>query len=167
MGQAHVFLPAFLDVAMSTMPYFAFGYYLKVSNILNMRVSNSYGVIIFLALYALSSYLIAIIPYRIGFRDNLLEEGGVAMYAVTMLGSVSMIYLCKSFVHLPILSWIGKYSLILLCLHHMVYRPVMVLFPDSLIIVAGVTVAICCVLIPPMVRFLPWFTGHANLIKER
>lgn len=166
MGQSNMFVPAFFDVAMSTMPYFAFGYYLKKSNFLNGMVSNSYSVILFIALYALSSFLLSIIPCRIGFRDNLLEGGG-AMYVVTTLGSVSMMYLCKSFVHLPILSWIGKYSLLLLCLHHMVYRPVMVLFPGRSIIVAGGTVAICCVLIPPMVRFLPWFTGHANLIKER
>lgn len=64
----------------------------------------------------------------------------------------------------------GKYSIVLLCIHHLIYRPLKVvcmqLFGDgSAIVIALMTLAISTAMIPLCKRYIPWFIAQKDLIK--
>lgn len=85
---------------------------------------------------------------------------------------IAVLLLCKMLKHLPVVSYCGRYSIILLCLHHMIYRPVTLGLRVSGIedvyipyISAIITVALCVAMIPLCLKFIPMFIAQKDLIK--
>ena len=66
----------------------------------------------------------------------------------------------------------GRYSIILLCTHHMIYRPVKVVLSHLncdetyfTIFVSIVTLLLSTALIPVCKKYIPCFTAQKDLIK--
>ena len=172
LGDKEIFVSLFLDVAMTTLPFFAFGYYLKKSNILYPNKADKYNISI-----AIILWIIALIiesqssNLRVSFHYNHIS---LLAYITSITSTISFIFLCKSIKKLPFFSYIGKYSIILLCVHHMIYRPVKILLQSTNIeiinneyAVAFITLFISTLCIPACIKYIPHFVAQKDLIKEK
>ena len=107
---------------------------------------------------------------RLSMHYNKIE--GWATWPISLISVVSMIYLCKAVRSLPFITNVGRYSIVILCVHHMIYRPLIVLFsripmPESIStawLVALVTILISALCIPIFKRYLPWAIAQKDLL---
>ena len=171
LGKQGIFVPLFLDVAMTALPLFTFGYYLKKSNILYPNKYDKYNIPIAITFWAIAFFLVTTTHYRLSLHYNGLE--GWSTYIISIASVLSILFLCKSIKRLPFISYIGRYSIVLLCVHHMIYRPVKVLLRTTEISainneysVAAVTLLLSALCIPLCIKFIPYFTAQKDLIKN-
>lgn len=170
LGYCDVILPMFIDVALTALPFFAFGYYLKRLNILQDNKSRVCNLLIAIVLWGGSLALEQFTDTRLSMHYNKIE--GWATWPVSLISVVSMIYLCKAVRSLPFITYVGRYSIVILCVHHMIYRPLIVLFsripmPEAIStawLVALVTILISALCIPIFKRYLPWAIAQKDLL---
>ena len=165
LGHKGLFLPMYLDVAMTCLPFFALGYYIKIWQILDKARENT-GMVLGIIMLILSM----IIPSRISLHYNIME--GVNSYIAGLLIAFGLLFICKKIKSLPFVSYCGRYSIVLLCVHHMIYRPLMVLLPKTGIeilssnwSIAIITLLLSVACIPVCKKLIPWFVAQKDLIK--
>lgn len=170
LGYKDYFVPLFLDVAMTSLPFFTFGYYLKKSNILYPNKYDKYNLLISFSFWGVSFLLTNVTHYRLSLHYN--GVNGWSTYFIAIASVMSILFLCKRIKRLPILSYIGRYSIILLCVHHMIYRPVTVILRitnidwlNNIYVIAGITLLLSTLCIPLCIRFIPHFVAQKDLIK--
>ena len=170
LGQKGFIAPMFMDVAMTALPFFAAGYYLKKTTLIYPIKYDKYNLLFIIALW-ITTFLLSQYTYiRISFHYNIIE--GTFTYLASLIGTLLIILICKSIKSLPFISYCGRYSLVLLCVHHMIYRPLMVLLPKtgiellsnnwSIAIIPLLLSALC---IPVCKKLIPWFVAQKDLIK--
>ena len=171
MGYCDVFIPMFIDVAFTALPFFAFGYYLKISNLLSTNRSDKYNLIFAFALWGISFLLFQTTTHRLSLHYNKIE--GWSTYIIAVVSVLSILYVCKSIKRLPYISYVGRYSIVLLCVHHLINRPLTVLLSkiwasNSYLteIVALCTILLSTLCIPFLKRYLPWAIAQKDLINN-
>ena len=125
LGNLGIFIPMYLDVAMTTLPYFYMGYLLNRTNLLYPNRFDKYNILLALIGYGIT-YLITIYfdaPHP-SFHYNIIHGNIALNYIGSFTCVIAVLLLCKTIKHLPIVSYCGRYSIIILCIHHMVNRPV-------------------------------------------
>ena len=163
-GKHEIFIPAFIDVAMTSLPFFALGYYIKNSGILQL---NRFICII---IGSLLLFLMNYIPYRISLHYNIIE--GFNSYAASIVIAFAILYLSAGIKKLPFVNYFGKNSLVPLCVHHMIYRPIAIIlqglnieYMDNKYLVAIITLTISSICIPIFTKVAPHFVGQKDFIK--
>lgn len=166
----HVFVPLFIDVALTALPFFTFGYYLKKTEILYPNKYDKYNLLFALLFWSIAFILTKTTHYRLSLHYNGLE--GWSTYIISITSVLSVLFLCKIIKRIPLVTYMGRYSIILLCTHHMIYRPVKVILSQFncdetylSIIVAIITLLLSTALIPICKKYIPWFTAQKDLIK--
>lgn len=166
----HWFVPLFIDVAFTALPFFVFGYYLKRTSILYPNRYDKYNWLFALILWGVAFVLTKTTHFRLSFHYNGLE--GWSTYVISVTSVLSILFLCKIIKRIPIVSYMGRYSIILLCTHHLIYRPVRVILNKmgcegelQSIAVAAIALFLSTALIPLCIKYIPWFTAQKNLIK--
>ena len=167
-------LPFLLDVSITAIPFFYFGYLLKKSDIL---LPNKYDK--YLPLYAVGFYAVAfIIDYFFDLRYyvhyNIIEGNFIIIILLSICSALSVILLCKWIKRVPIISYIGRYSIIALCIHNFINRPVEHILAHTPLasineggyFTALFTIAITIGCIPICIKFIPYFTAQKELIKS-
>lgn len=171
LGKESVFLPLFWDVSLTALPYFYMGYLLTKTSLLFPNKYDKYALFIAIICYGIT-YVICVCfdnPYM-SFHYNRMHGNLILNYIGSFSCVIAILMLCKMIKSLPIVSYCGRYSIMLLCLHHLIYRPLQ-LFANKIHgggshwIIPMLTVAICIALIPACKRFIPWFTAQKDLIK--
>lgn len=130
LGYCDIILPMFIDVAFTALPFFVFGHYLKRLDVLQNNHSR-YNLLFAAVLWGISLMLEHLTDTRLSMHYNIIE--GWATWPLSLIQVVSMIYLCKVVRTVPFITYAGRYSLVILCVHHMIYRPLIVLFSGILI----------------------------------
>lgn len=120
----HAFIPLFFDVALTSLPFFAFGYYLKRTPILFPNKYDKYNFLFALFFWGIAFTLTKTTHFRLSLHYNGLE--GWSTYVISITSVLSILFLCKIIKRLPFVSYFGRYSIIPLCVHHLIYRPVKV-----------------------------------------
>lgn len=165
-----IFLPCEMDVAMTAIPFFYMGYLLKRTNLLVPNQCDRYS-LLFASLLLGGAFCME--RYcdvgHIGFHSNIYRGCFVLDVLNAICSVLAVLLICKRIKHLPIVSFCGRYSIILLCTHHMYYRPLMVLFSKvstaySVYITFVLTVILCIISIPLCKRFIPQFSAQKDLI---
>lgn len=165
-------LPMFIDSSMTLLPFFACGYFMnKNINLLQPNKSDKYtGLIIIL-----SFVLVYFLPVGAGFKTN--HFGTISfltLYPCGFLGTMGVIYCAKYFKTLPLISYWGRYSIMILVTHRMVYQlyhPILMYFMGGANVWLIVFVNLLCtmlsyqLLIPLMKKILPYVTAQKDLIK--
>lgn len=172
LGKNEVFVPMMMDVAMTALPLFYCGYILKKSGILypNEKV-DKFNIPISLGLYAVA-YLCAIFigEGRFGFHYNHIQGNALLAYVLSIILVLSILFLCKTIRRLPVISYFGRYSIIPLCVHHLIYRPLIYfcnIYAPGITgwFVPVVTLLLCLACIPFCKRFLPYVTAQKDVIR--
>lgn len=170
LGKQGIFVPLFLDVAMTALPLFAFGYYLKRSNMIYSNKWDRYSILSAFVFWLISLTMELNFAQRVSFHYNIIH---INSYFTGVVSTLSILFLCKCINKAHFLSYIGRYSIVLLCVHHMIYRPVKVLLQTTEISAmnneysaAAVTLLLSALCIPLCIKYIPHFIAQKDLIKE-
>ncbi len=173
MSTSGINLPAFTDTALSCMPFFCFGYLLtRYTDVLTPNITDKY-IPLWLIILAGVTFYFRGGEEGMGFSPN---ETAVNIIIGGCAGSLAVLLLSKRIKRLPLVSYWGRYSIIILCTHILVIKPTWLILRHvglAEIVTAGwgclVTLTIVMfsylAIIPLCVKYIPWFTAQKDLIK--
>lgn len=166
-------LPLYLTQALNGLPFFFIGYLLRSTSILLPNRLDRFNLPIALLLISIGAgiCLIAGFTPRLDFFQNHCDGGWLLFYivALTMVGGSLM--LCKSIGWLPIVSYLGRYSIIVLGLHQLLLfllRWAQVPLTEHKLMgwsLCSAVLLICWIAIPLLTRLLPFFTAQKDIFS--
>ena len=166
-----ILLPCCVDAAFVCLPFFYFGYLLKRSDILLPGRYDRYNLLFAFALFAVAYFIDRYSHPILFFHDREISGNMLAVIFLPLTSVVALLMLCKAVKRLPVISYFGRYSIIPLCIHHLIYRPVLLVVAQFIpidnggaYIVAAVTVVICFVCIPLFIKYLPYVTAQKDIL---
>lgn len=113
-------LPMFIDSSMSALPFFMMGYMInKHTQILHSNQIDKFVPVIFV----ISSLVIFFLADRVSYRTNMfVGKSYLTCYLCGFLGAMSIILISKKVGHLPLISFWGRYSIMILVSHQLLYQ---------------------------------------------
>lgn len=160
-------LPMQLDTAMVALPYFVLGHIFKDCNVLAPHKRDPWGYAVLPVVLAL---LFFIAP-EISIHDRIVPNY-LMLYAVPFIAISSLFWFCKNLPRIPVITYIGRYSLIVLGTHSIILGPIRsVVFKiigesyGSYWAVLGVVIVAELIIIPIMIKLFTKFTAQEELIK--
>lgn len=162
-------LPMQLDTAMVALPYFVLGHIFKDCNVLAPHKRDPWG-------YAVLPVVLAVLFFiapEISIHDRIVP-GYIMLYVVPFIAISSLFWFCKNLPRIPVITYIGRYSLIVLGTHSIILGPIRsVVFKligesyGSYWAVLAVVIVAELIIIPIMIKLFPKFTAQEELIKAR
>ena len=163
-------LPFFIDTSLTATPLYCLGYLLnKHSNILRKSKVDRYLLLI-IPLMFLAAYLV---DGNCHYRNNHYWTHPLLLYPSCGLAAVAMVLLAKMIKHIPWVTYMGRYSIILLMFHEpiqvFVVRFLRMCHIKEGYTIAWVTFFLTCIILTLMIpickKFLPYVTAQKDLIK--
>ena len=165
----------YLDSAFSMLPFFYFGWFLRNKTDFLYWKNSHKNIAISIVLIVFSILMIHYVgngkclPIHNYYGNNVWAL--VELYPYGILGSLSVLSFSRIIKRIPLVSYIGRYSLIVLCTHEYVFQ----LFAESIshitlnsTIVLWTTfllsVPTCALIIPFFKKAFPYFTAQKDLI---
>ncbi len=164
-------LPLRLGTAFSCLPFFVFGYFLRNKTTFLTDKTPWYTTLVVVIATAI---LTTIWGDMCWYLNNDFHMNIFALYLCGMVGTIAVLMLSKHIKKIPFVSFVGRYSLIILVCHYAVMKlsaglfdfPNVSLYLRALmhyIFIMGTS----ALLIFPMKRFLPWFVAQKDLFRTR
>lgn len=166
-----IFLPCQIDVAFTAIPFFYFGYFLKKAPILYATKYDRYDALAGIILLIMGIFLFYAWdkPY-IEFWNNTIKGGLFANYILAALFVIGVLLICKRIKWLPIISYIGRFSIMILIMHELILN-VMKSFAPYLrgyginyiyfiVVFMGSWLSI-----PLLRKYLPQFTAQKDMLN--
>ncbi len=165
LGERHIFLPLFVDVALTALPFYAFGHFLSRRPWLFAHGRVPADAVTCALLWALSFVLYgAAHPYLSFHYNNAYGLTRWPAYVCAIASVVSLLLACKLVSRIPPVNLIGRNTMTILCVHHLLYRPLALLLPDcgdlTNTLVALLTLALSLALAPLIKKHIPWAVGR-------
>lgn len=162
-------LPFELDIALVAMPYFMLGSVVKSKGFLQSSKYDKYG---FLAIIP-CSIVVYLCSSDINFLYQVVPDY-FSLYLVPFLAVLSLFWFCKNLGYVPFVSYIGRYSIIVLGTHQILIRYISFAFTGiagvhglSLQIATIVTILLLeLVVIRFMIKYFPRFTAQKEFFKS-
>lgn len=163
-------LPLYLYKTIHFFPFFYFGYLLKRSNLLIESTTFGFKKEISLTLLlTVLFFVLAIIDIPSVWANN------IKFYIVAAIGVLVLLLILKRIKYLPIVSYFGRYSIIILCTSYLVYSPLQVVLHKLIKIseasgnwiVFFVTLAVEYVVILGCLKWLPYVTAQKDIIPVK
>ena len=179
MGRANLFMPLFMDAGMSALPFFVLGYYLKKTPFLYPNKYDRYWIPLILSMLAVVYLFEVNFHCFTYFLDN--QFGDIIPTFISVTLSVLILFLlCKKIKWLPLISYVGRYSIVVLCVHEIVLRTLL-RFSDMLHleesgintyldyrwIILLITLTLSFLAIPICKRFIPMFVAQRDLLLPK
>lgn len=172
LGKFHIFVPCYLDCSLTAVPFYYCGFLLQKTPLTGEWKHDRFNIPAAIALYAaaVGLHILGQKP-RIEFMGNGMI-GFVALFAVTSVAAVvSLLLLCKAIKRLPVVNYLGRYSVVTLGMHLIIYRPVNLIMVrlgiESAILGAVATILLCLACVPLFIRFLPFLFGRKTVQQPR
>lgn len=171
-GQHEVNVPLYIDSALTAIPFFCFGRILcQYTKVLNTDTRHHINIVLAIACL-LITYLIAY--GKVNYRENNYQMIFPVVLISGIAGTLGVLFFSKWLRWLPIVSYMGRYSIIVLCTHQLIIMPLHLACTKYEIhglqeglIVWTVTSFACYLLIEPMRRLLPYVTAQKDAIKYK
>ncbi len=157
----------FLDSTFTSVPYFCMGYLLWKNEMLTHKTT------LFCIWGGLQCLLLTyMVAGGLNYRTNSFDVSFLATYIGGFAGSMFMILTSKIIGDIKVISYIGRYSLVVLCTHYLVMdvicpiilkieMPIVLSMLLSLVLVISTT----CFIAPVLKRFCPYVIGQKETIK--
>lgn len=162
-------LPLYIDSALSALPLFAFGWWLfRHTDFLKSPVKVSRDIPLMVSCALLLWFMAVPVKW---INNDFSREAIPVLYICGIAGTMMVLTLSKVLGRLPLLSYWGRYSIMILCAHYPIATVCYVLLGKilsgvTLLIVTLVITMLCChMLIPLMRRYLPHVTAQKDLIR--
>lgn len=174
LGKNEVFVPCVFDVSLTALPLFYLGYILKKSSILYPNKYDKYN-LLFGTLLWLISFVIECRygAQYIGWLSNSINGSLLVIIPLQVLSVMAILLFCKVIKTVPVVTYWGRYSIIILCTHHLYYRPLCLVLKnyvttfDYHYVVAVLTMVLCTISIPICKKVIPYFCAQKDLIKVK
>ena len=161
-------IPLYLGTTLTALPFFAFGWWLRrhtdfLSSQVNWRFDLPIMVICAIIVYCFAS------PVVFSF-NQIPQDGAPFVHLCGIAGTMMVLILAKMLNHIPLVSFWGRYSIMVLCTHEVVILVLSgimgkVLHGVPLLIgILFVTLLICHLLILFMRKYIPHVTAQKDLI---
>lgn len=168
LGFNKINLPFWVDTSLTAIPFYYTGYFLRVHT--GFLIPNKYDKYIPLMLvgFALIVYFCA---DNISFMQSIYHQSYVSFYAAAMCGTFFVLLLSKLIKKIYLISFIGRYSVIVLGTHNLILLILRNLFSfiandwlqSALLFV--LTVIISVPVIKFLLKYFPKFVSQKDLIK--
>ncbi len=114
-----IHLPYFIDTSLSAVIYYHFGQVLKSTNVLQnqSRKDNVVRLFIWLTLFLAIGLLFNI--EKLSMYKNIYPNNYIVTISLGISGTMIVLYFSKLFKKMPVISYIGRYSIIVLCFHYL------------------------------------------------
>ena len=169
LGINHIVIPFYVDTALSVLPFFAFGWWLfRHTDFLSAPVKFKLDFPI--AVSCLLVLLFLAVPVKWSLNEISLDAVWF-VYLCGIAGTMLVLIVSKALKRLPAVSYWGRYSIMILCVHYpvlIVMSRVLSRYVSGTVLFAAVfimTMLICHLLIPLMRRFLPHVTAQKDVIR--
>ena len=117
----NIVLPLWIDTSMTALPFFLFGYIIKkYSTILYENINMKYILFVILSIFTLLSchfYNISTNKHAIAFGSNIFEINIISLYLGGISGFYLIFFISKYLKKIHIISYIGRYSIVVLLTH--------------------------------------------------
>ena len=158
-------IPLYIDSAMSMLPFLYFGYLLKNIEFTKYVFGRERILLVLGLLYFIINLLTA---KYISLVDNKIEDPPHYFFGA-LIGSFSLIFICVYLKKIPLVTFLGRNSLAVLCIHGYILNFVTLIlkkFQIDMIIsslIAFVLVTLSFYIIVPLCkRFIPWAIGEGK-----
>lgn len=161
----------FIDTAMSALPFFYVGYITrKYTTLLHPnrldRINIPIACILFIITYTFAHH----VDYA---ANDFTNSSFLSSYGCGLTGIFFVLLLSKSIKRIPFISYLGRYSIMLLCTHFVIVVFINVLFkrisfPSPWIAIAinlAITLSLYAFLIPFMKKYMSHVTAQKDVIK--
>lgn len=169
LGKQRIELPFYLDTAMTALPFYVGGFWIRRYNFFlfpHHRFDRIIPLIIIACL--LLMYFTAT---NIGMRTNGYPGNIFQTYIAGFSGIIFIMMIGKLLHHVPFISYIGRYSIITLGIHapilHFLFPLVRRYVSNPLVssmIIFILIMIICCLLIPVFIKLFPRLVAQKDLI---
>lgn len=170
-------LPLWIDSAMTAMPFYFFGYVIKkYTSFLSDKMTHKYFFVTLLSiilLFICHYYNVYVNCNTISFGDNNFDVNIISLYLGGLSGFCLIFFLSKYINRIPVISYIGRYSIVVL-LTHLLYlfaiRNILyqIGFDQSSIVVNFfVFLFIILISVPTIkisIKYLPYWFAQKDLI---
>ena len=171
LGRYHIDLPATLDSALSAMPFFAGGYFVfRKTDILKPNKYDRYLPIFIILAFA---FVAMFCTYYSFLVNSFPRNAAIVVYPCGFLGTYGVIMLAKILKRLPLISYFGRYSIMILVTHIEVFNfyagvlkhsglnlPVGYIYVINLVL----TMLSYVIIIPFMRKYMPHVTAQKDVI---
>ncbi len=168
-------LPLNIGTAMTSLPFLWMGYLLnRRLSFFQLSIRWQWALLAGIGLLAVLRFTYRGENY---FYLNTYSSPLLFVYLAGLLGTLGILLLSRAIRWMPVVSYIGRYSIIVLCTHMAIVKVVIRLLPackdesawsgntmQSLIVLA-LTIAGCMFCCWFLSNYLPWFTAQKDLIK--
>ena len=170
LGKQQIVLPVYLDVAMTALPFYVAGFWIRRYNFF-LFPHHRFDKIIpaFISLALVVMYLTAT---PLGMRTNNYPGNIFQVYIAAFAGIFTIMLLCKKIKKLAIVSYLGRYSIITLSIHAPILHFVSPLLDHYIhnswlqaIVLLLLTLAICFLLTPLLLKVIPQLVAQKDLLK--
>lgn len=169
LGASHINLPMWLDTSFTVIPFFCFGYMLKhKTNFLYPNKADRYSLWIFILCLCIVFFL----GDKVSYIDNSFHIAFPSVYICGIAGSIAVLIIAKVIKYIPIISYLGRYSIIVLIVHH----PIIKILNDFVLwrmpwhggydfLKFLIVTFLSFVMIPLLKRYAPYVTAQKDLIR--
>lgn len=170
LGVHKINLLLYIDSAFSAIPFYTLGFYVfRKTNLLKPNKLDKYLTLLIIIAFAL------IIPLAAHFsfmNNTFTRESAITVYPCGILGIYGIIMLAKKIHYLPIVSYLGRYSIMVLVSHILVYHIYAHLLnfigipkDYQFFINLPLTIVSYLFIIPIMKKYLPYVTAQKDLLS--
>lgn len=166
----YIKLPLWIDSALIALPFFFLGYCCKDMTYLKPEYSNKKSLLIGVTFIVLSyAIYYTFNQSTMIISANFFQGSPIAAYLNGIFIVLGVLLLCKVINWLPIVSYFGRYSIIVLCVHKplLTLRFVKVWFGHEITIweFTAIILIACWLAIPICKKVLPYFVAQKPLFK--
>lgn len=170
LGKYHIALPFYIDVAMTALPFYVAGFWVRRYNFFlfpSHRFDKVIPVFVFLALIIM--YFTAT---ELGMRTNNYPGNVFQVYVAAFAGIFMIMLLCKKIKKVKLISYLGKYSIITLSIHGPLLHfigPLVARYIHNgwaqAIVLLLLALTICILLTPLLLKMIPQLVAQKDLLK--
>lgn len=170
LGINRINLPATLDSALSALPFFAAGYMtLRHTDLLKPNKYDKYLPILIICAFA---FVYCFCTYYSFLLNRFTVKAAIVVYPCGLLGTYGVVMLAKLLKKLPLISYIGRYSIMVLVTHievlnlfAAILKRLNIPTEPSVYINLLLTLISYVIIIPIMKKYLPHVTSQKDVIK--
>lgn len=172
LARMSITLPLWINTSLLALPYFYLGYCSRGMSWLKDEYSKMKSLLLGIGFIIISYVIYYTFDYpRIIMDESKICGSFIMVYLNGITFVIGALLLCKIIKWLPVVSYFGRYSIIVLCIH----SPLLPYIPNFIEKHFGytinvwqhtaITLMICWLAIPICKRFLPYFVAQKPLFK--
>lgn len=166
-GHSKINLPMYIDSSLSCTPFFIFGSFLKQKT----NILSDHRKIVCIVVVVLSIIYLNCFARVVHIRGNSVPDAWI-FYSCGIVGSLGILFFAQIFKRIPLISYFGRYSIMILLTHNVIIKPLYGIVKKfdlspaigSLTILV-ITMLLYLAIIPVMLKFLPYVTAQKDVLK--